>query len=168
MQYAGSRQEVTGLVVNKKINIRSEYRHNVRAMVHQLCTQGSFWVRKWETDDDGTTALVEAEGSLNQLQGKLSFINDVDLYNLLISEANLESAEISKKREEILREKGRDALNKQGKEILESKERIYRRFLLYKEFYAPEKPVLICEGWTDYVYIENALQKLAARDKQIK
>ena len=167
MQYAGSRQEVTGLVVNKKINIRSEYRHNVRAMVHQLCTQGSFWVRKWETDDDGTTALVEAEGSLNQLQGKLSFINDVDLYNLLISEANLESAEISKKREEILREKGRDALNKQGKEILESKERIYRRFLLYKEFYAPEKPVLICEGWTDYVYIENALQKLAARYQQL-
>jgi len=42
MQYRTSRQEVTGLVVNKKINVRPEYRHTVRAMVHSLLTKGSF------------------------------------------------------------------------------------------------------------------------------
>jgi RNA-directed DNA polymerase len=34
MQYRTSRQDVTGLIVNKKINTRSEYRRSVRAMVH--------------------------------------------------------------------------------------------------------------------------------------
>ena len=42
MQYHCSRQEVTGLVVNEKINIRSEYRHNTRAMAHRLFTKGDF------------------------------------------------------------------------------------------------------------------------------
>ena len=34
LMYRTSRLNVTGLVVNKKINVRWEYRHNVRAMVH--------------------------------------------------------------------------------------------------------------------------------------
>ena len=42
MQYRTSRQEVTGLVVNRKINVRHEYRHNVRAMVHSLFKKGTF------------------------------------------------------------------------------------------------------------------------------
>jgi retron-type reverse transcriptase len=36
MQYCDSRQNVTGLVVNTKVNIRSEYRRTVRAMAHHL------------------------------------------------------------------------------------------------------------------------------------
>ena len=32
MQYCNSRQEVTGLVVNRKVNVRSEYRRTVRSM----------------------------------------------------------------------------------------------------------------------------------------
>jgi RNA-directed DNA polymerase len=39
MQYRTSRQEVTGLVVNEKINVREEYRRPVRAMVHSLLTK---------------------------------------------------------------------------------------------------------------------------------
>ena len=42
MQYRASRQEVTGSVVNRKISVRHEYRHNVRAMVHSLLNTGSF------------------------------------------------------------------------------------------------------------------------------
>ncbi|MBF6568029.1 MAG: RNA-directed DNA polymerase [Candidatus Binataceae bacterium] len=44
MQYRTSRQEVTGLIVNKRINVRHEYRHTVRSMVHSLLTKGSFEV----------------------------------------------------------------------------------------------------------------------------
>ena len=40
------------------------------------------------------------------------------------------------------------------------RETIYRRFVYYKEFYALKKPVLLCEGWTDYVYIQTALKAL--------
>jgi len=36
MMYRTSRQDVTGLVVNRKINVRFGYRHNVRAMVDRL------------------------------------------------------------------------------------------------------------------------------------
>ena len=32
------------------------------------------------------------------------------------------------------------------------------RFLFFKEFYAATRPVILCEGWTDYVYIECALR----------
>lgn len=42
MDYRSSRQEVTGLVVNQKINTKQDYNHNVRAMVHSLINTGSF------------------------------------------------------------------------------------------------------------------------------
>jgi RNA-directed DNA polymerase len=44
LMYRHSRQDVTGLVVNKKVNIRSEYRGVVRAMVHRLIREGNFEV----------------------------------------------------------------------------------------------------------------------------
>ena len=137
MQYRCSRQEVTGLVVNKKVNIRREYRHNTRAMAHRLFTKGSFLLPTSEKDENGDYLLEMKPGSLNQLHGRLGFIDGIDRYNM-----------------EIL---------STAKELqIKSKETIYRRFLFYKEFYAASKPVLICEGWTDYVYIENALRKLAS------
>jgi RNA-directed DNA polymerase len=137
MQYRCSRQEVTGLVVNKKVNIRREYRHNTRAMAHRLFKKGSFLLPTSEKDANGDYSLEMKQGSLNQLHGRLGFIDGIDRYNIEILSSNKESQ-------------------------IKSKETIYRRFLFYKEFYAASKPVLICEGWTDYVYIENALRKLAS------
>ncbi len=137
MQYHCSRQVVTGLVVNKKVNIRREYRHNVRAMVHRLFTKGSFLLPTYEKGANDDYSLEMKLGSLNQLHGRLGFIDGIDRYNIeKLSDSN-------------------------GSQI-KSKETIYRRFLFYKEFYTATRPVLICEGWTDYVYIENALRKLAS------
>lgn len=42
--YRSSRQEVTGLVVNKQIGVKKDYRHNVRAMVDRLVKTGAFEV----------------------------------------------------------------------------------------------------------------------------
>ncbi len=137
MQYHSSRQEVTGLVVNKKVNIKREYRHNVRAMVHHLFTKGHFLVPTYCQNPNGDYFLEMKQGKLDQLQGKLGFIDSIDLYNMELS-------------------------NDSNKPQIKSKETIYRRFLFYKEFYTAPKPVLICEGWTDYVYIENALRQLAS------
>jgi RNA-directed DNA polymerase len=46
LMYRTSRQEVTGLVVNQRIGVRQEYRHNVRAMVHRLVTTGEFEINR--------------------------------------------------------------------------------------------------------------------------
>ncbi|MGL5832337.1 MAG: retron Ec67 family RNA-directed DNA polymerase/endonuclease [Waterburya sp.] len=137
MQYRCSRQEVTGLVVNRKVNIRREYRHNVRAMVHNLCTKGSFFLPTYEKDANGDYSLEIKPGNLNQLHGRLGFIDGIDRHNIEMLSTSKEAQ-------------------------IKSKETIYRRFLFYKEFYAASNPVLICEGWTDYIYVENALRKLAS------
>ena len=42
MEYRTSRQDVTGLVVNAKVNIRSDYRRRVRSMCHRLFMTGRF------------------------------------------------------------------------------------------------------------------------------
>lgn len=68
IQYKYSRQTVTGLVVNKKINIRHEYYKKVRAMAHTLYTTKTFNI-------DGKN------GNANQLEGMFSFIHQIDEQN---------------------------------------------------------------------------------------
>ncbi len=135
MQYKTSRQEVTGLVVNNKINVRREYRHTVRAMVHSVLNTGSF-----EVD---TTSRISSEensehpqGTLEQLHGMLGFIDSIDLYN----RNNTAHLETSRRL---------------------SSEVMYRQFLIYKEFYAASAPVIICEGETDNIYLTHAIRSLA-------
>lgn len=74
LMYRASRQNVTGLVVNEKINVRWEYRHNVRAMVHSLVKTGKFELLG-VTQKDGRAVLEERPGTLNELHGMLGFID---------------------------------------------------------------------------------------------
>ena len=133
MQYPTARQDVTGLVVNSKVNIRSEYRRGVRAMAHRLFTTGRFQRIQMVADAKGSLAAVEKEGTLPQLHGMLGHIYFVDLHNW----------------------------DRAAEEDIRSKESLYRRFLMYKEFYAAPAPVILCEGKTDIVYIKNAIRSLA-------
>ncbi len=137
MQYRSSRQQVTGLVVNKKVNIRREYRHNVRAMAHHLFTKGSFFVPAVARDANGESHPTMIPGSLNQLHGRLGFIDGIDRYN-------------------------KELFPRKSESSISSKEAIYSRFLFFKEFYVASRPVLICEEWTDYIYIETAIRQLAS------
>jgi hypothetical protein len=68
----------------------------------------------------------------------LGFIDTIDLYN----------------RREIEELKGPIRLS--------TEELMYRRFLIYINFYASEKPVIVCEGDTDNVYLTHAIRSLAA------
>ena len=68
LTYCNAKQTVTGLVVNKKINIDRLYYRNVRAMAHSLYTKGSFFING-------------VEGNINQLEGKFAFIDQIDRYN---------------------------------------------------------------------------------------
>ena len=137
MQYREARQEVTGLVVNEKVNVRHEYRHSVRAMVHSLLKTGKFEIYA-PVEKSGFVTLEKREGKLNELHGRLGFIDGIDLYNW----------------------RNRSQLKESGR--LSSKELMYRRFLIYRDFYATERPIILCEGATDNVYLTHAIRNLAA------
>jgi hypothetical protein len=138
MQYCDSRQEVTGLVVNRKVNVRSEYRRTVRAMVHRLFTTGTYSRVQSVPDATGKVVATEVPGTLDQLHGMLGFVDQIDLLYK------------------------RDSLTA-GKHVkLSNKESMYRRFLMFKEFYAASRPTIVCEGKTDNVYLVHAIRGLAA------
>ena len=139
MQYRDSRQEVTGLIVNSKINVRREYRHTVRAMVHRFFTTGIFDFEYCTIDALGAKTVHKTAGRPDQLHGMLGFIDGVDLFNRRIT------PKVIAKR----------AKSESSKEVM------YRRFLLFKEFYASPGPIVICEGKTDNVYITHAIRSLA-------
>lgn len=121
--YRDSRQEVTGLVVNKKINVRRAYARETRAMAHQLYVTGAFTV-------DGIPS------SIKQLEGRFSFIDQLDLYNNKLDDAK------------------HDAYHLSGRELQ------YRAFMFYKNFYANEVPLIVTEGKTDVRYLKAALMNL--------
>lgn len=145
MQYHDSRQEVTGLVVNRKINVRTEYRRRVRAMVHKLFTTGDFEIPLRSKNEMGAAVEEKIIGTPNQLRGMLGFIDEVD-------RTNIEQRSWSRASKD---------------QRLTSKESMYRRFLLFKEFYAAASPVIVCEGKTDNVYIRHAIRRLAASYPQL-
>ena len=118
--FSNSRQEVTGLVVNKKISVPKEYYKNTRALAHSLYKNGYFLI-----DDE--------VGTIEQLEGRFSFINQINLYNIDNKKKNMWH--------------------------LNSKEKQYQKFMIYKTFYANEKPLIITEGKTDVLYIKAALKK---------
>ncbi|MED2914902.1 RNA-directed DNA polymerase [Bacillus sp. AR8-1] len=123
LQLRDSRQVVTGLVVNKKINVNRIYYKETRAMAHQLYKQGSFEI-------NGEPA------TLNQLEGRFAFINQLTWYN------NKE-----------------DGI-KTNFNNFTSRERQYQRFLFYKYFFANPKPLIVTEGKTDVTYLKAALKSL--------
>src|SRR5207253_2442433 len=63
MKYRTSRQEVTGLVVNSRVNVRDEYRHTVRAMVHRLVNKGSFEAHG-ASEKAGTKVIEKRPGTV--------------------------------------------------------------------------------------------------------
>ncbi|VWL97055.1 retron Ec67 family RNA-directed DNA polymerase/endonuclease [Burkholderia lata] len=145
LQYHGSRQEVTGLVVNRKLSARSEYRHVARAMVHRLMKTGAFVRTAFVQDKDGKVSLAKPAGTIPHLNGILSFIDSVDLYN----------------RRSLLKVAERDKALVSLKD-LSATERCYRDFLFYKNFLGNAKPMVVCEGKTDNIYIQCALRSLLA------
>lgn len=119
--YKTSKQLITGLVVNKKVNVDNIYYKKIRAMTHRLYTKGSFFI-----DNN--------EGTLNQLDGMMSFVNYV------------------------LKKGGTDNDKNHNIRNLSGREKVYQQFLFYKLFF-DNKPILVTEGKTDVVYIKAALKK---------
>lgn len=138
MQYHDSRQEVTGLVVNRKVNVRNEYRRTIRAMVHSLLSTDNFDLHVRLKDANGKVVVSKEAGNIEKLHGMLGFINSVDLYNNSLTEED-----------------------KTAVQMTVGKEAMYRRFLLYKWFYKADSPIIVCEGITDNIYLLHAIRSLS-------
>ena len=73
IQFKDSRQDVTGLVVNKKPNVKKEYWRTIKSQCHSLFKNGTFTTKR------GNDIV---EGNISELEGHLNFIDHIDFYNL--------------------------------------------------------------------------------------
>lgn len=129
LQYNSSRQEVTGLTTNKKINANRIFINKTRAMANSLYQTNNFQING-------------ENGSINQLEGRFSFINQLDQEN------NRLEYQLTKKK-----------TNKKFISKLNYREKQYQYFLFYKYFFNPSKPTIVTEGKTDIIHIKSALKK---------
>jgi len=139
IQYKDSRQDVTGLIVNEKPNVKKEYWRTVKSQCHRLFHTGSFTEK---------TAGGEVEGNINKLEGQLNFIDQIDRYNRMRQKPPINHEY---------------ALSKHGyntTKLLTGREKTFSEFLYYQSFYANTKPTIICEGKTDNIYIKSAINRL--------
>lgn len=136
LQYRRSRQDVTGIVVNKRLNVRAEYRKSLRAMVYKLRATGSFSRNYSQLDANGETQITAKDGSRAQLFGMLSFVVQVEKW------------------------RNRRIDSPPGK--LSANEWLMREFLFYTMFANPDRPCIVCEGKTDSIYIREAIKNLGA------
>jgi 5S rRNA maturation endonuclease (ribonuclease M5) len=92
-------------------------------------------------DAKGVLTPTMVDGTMAQLQGLFGHIDRVDLHNFKTAD-KVESRK------------------QQAKVDLRSKEKLYRRFLMFKNFYAAPTPVVVCEGKTDNIYLLHAIRSL--------
>ena len=123
LQFCDSHQTVTGLTVNKKVQVPRNYYKKTRAMAHYLYKNGFYTI-------DGV------EGTINQLEGRFSFIDQLTKYNNKIDGQKHRIGTFC------------------------AREKDYQKFLFYKYFFAAEKPLLVTEGQTDITYLKAALKNL--------
>lgn len=138
MQYRDSRQEVTGVVVNKKLNTPAPYRNTVRAMADSLFKSGAFYFAGKVDDGKGGKTPTNTVGKTGQLLGMLAHIDWVDQFNANICNQNDRVPPFTKGRTQL-----------------------FRRVLYFDYFYAPTMPIIVCEGKTDNVYLRCAIKSRA-------
>lgn len=138
MQCKTGRQLVTGLTVNTKVNIRPEYYRQARAMCHSLFTSGKYYRSASDIDvSECEDAKPETETSLAPLEGILSHISHVK-----------DSVD---QRQEADKSKNPTAAQK-----------LHAKFLFFRYFVVLQRPLIVCEGKTDNVYLALAIRSLSA------
>jgi RNA-directed DNA polymerase len=136
MLYESSRQEVTGLVVNDRVSVPAEYRRWARAAVSMLIKTGNFFEQPLKKFI-GPPLAKPKNGSLKRLEGALSYIYSAHKFRRAQNKKGLAASDAN--------------------EDLHSDEQVYRKFLYYSKFYLAEKPIIVCEGETDVMYLQKAM-----------
>lgn len=142
MQYRGSRQVTTGLLVNEKPNILPEYYRTVRAMCWSLFGSGTYYrmvPAALAGGKPGDPDVKVSATSLAMLQGMLGHVYHV--------------------RDQV---DTRTSAEKKTEKTATATRKLYIRFLFYRNFVVAPKPLIIPEGKTDSVYLRAAMEKLTA------
>jgi RNA-directed DNA polymerase len=140
MQFRGSRQVTTGLMVNEKVNIREEYWRAARHMCQALFTTGTYYrmvPAPFAGGVLGDPPIKEDITSLDPIGGMLAHIHQVKDHG----------------------DQRKSALKKADPNAARQ---LYFRFLFYKNFVALDAPVIVPEGKTDSIYLRTAIRQLPA------
>ncbi|NSY48301.1 retron Ec67 family RNA-directed DNA polymerase/endonuclease [Agrobacterium tumefaciens] len=129
MQQSYQRQATTGLTVNDKVNISTYYYKGVRFCAHAMMTKGK------AVANNKLSVAPNGKLSKYQLWGMLCHINDI---------------------------KGRElphkALRAFKSSPVPSYLKLMKDFYHYYRIHTAEKPLIICEGKTDYIYLKEAIR----------
>ncbi|QQS14731.1 MAG: RNA-directed DNA polymerase [Rhodospirillales bacterium] len=144
LQSRTKRQSVTGVVVNKHVNVEASYYKNVRAMCHSVFAKGEYHkpiVKSGDPSKGAEPSGPEMLKNIAPLEGMLAHIDYVKF--------------------------GRDSPrstveNASGKSRPPATRRLYEKFLFFKHFVYLDKPLVLCEGKTDNVYLHAAIRQLKA------
>ena len=134
MQVSASRQMVTGLTVNEKVNISQSYWRGVRSMCHALFATGSYHSPSADPADPKSVHT-----SLRPLRGALGHV----FYVKSQSHIRPEGEPWSKKKPPII-----------------FGQKTHEDFYFYDYFVAPQHPLIVTEGLTDPVYLRNAIRRM--------
>ncbi len=137
LQIRQSRQTVTGLTVNAKVNINVDYWRSARSMCHSLFSSGSYY----RPSPKG--AATETITNLDPLAGIMSHIYRV-------------------KKKSGIQPKGKNPQDEKRAENMVFGHLTHERFWFYRYFIAPARPLIICEGPTDSIYLKHAIRHLPA------
>jgi hypothetical protein len=141
MQFSINRQTVTGLTVNEKVNIRAGYYRYTRAMCNSVFQTGSY-TRPASFNGAGNAAPIASLAPLEGILGHIHYIKTVGASGVVPTDDGAEPAN----RKEYKPPTGTRLLHK--------------RFLLFRYFVCPERPIIVCEGKTDNVYLSLAIRRL--------
>lgn len=138
MQVRPSQQTVTGLTVNDKVNIPQSYWRMLRSMSHALFETGSYY----RGDQFKPIAEVPATtDNLEIISGMFGYVHHTK------SSAN-------------------KLANPESKADI-SGAMLHRRFWFFRYFVTLERPLIVCEGVTDKVYLDSAIKYLKGLDKRL-
>lgn len=145
MQHRYSRQDVTGLVVNQKVNIPADYYATVSAMCDRLFKEGECHIN---------VAGVKKPFLREKLRSRLAFIYQVRGIGPKGDRTGKPKDTTSKAKDE--------KKEKQAKPLkIWASFKLYERLLNFVSLYGATRTVVLCEGKTDNIYIRSALQKMA-------
>ncbi|WP_152495267.1 retron Ec67 family RNA-directed DNA polymerase/endonuclease, partial [Dickeya sp. NCPPB 3274] len=144
LQFCNSRQDVTGIVVNKKVNVPYDYRNKARVIWHKLKNGKEIYA---------INSQPEIKKDINYLIGILSHIHNVRREH-----------RVTTKEEYIIPKKPN---KKTFDDIFDADSRMYRDVLFFKNFVKNKKPVIVCEGKTDITYLQCALESQAAKHRSL-
>jgi hypothetical protein len=151
MQIRNSRQLVTSLTVNAKVNVRREYYKRTRAMCDALFKTGQYADATFskslahKRDNSPDSKDVDAPGAGPKANAKM-WINSLGPLSGRLAHIHYVKDKIDT-REEIEKRRHKTTFRQ-----------LYFRFLFYEKFVALDRPLILTEGKTDNVYLSLAIK----------